>query len=79
MLSEVYAIVSEGEDLLSLEQGVHRIINRTTRELLEKVPRERERNWSSPATRRCYAWVGKRTGLRGFRLFLSYYAVKLPS
>ncbi len=61
MLSEVYAMVSESEDLLSLEQGVHRIINQSTRELLEKVLRERDEELAEGRDKKRLRMVGKRT------------------
>ena len=61
LLSEVYGVVSQSEDMLDLEQGVHRIVSQTTRELLEKVLQERDEELAERRDKKALRMVGRRT------------------
>ena len=61
LLSDVYEVVSQSEDMLDLEQGVHRLVNQTARELLEKVLQERDEELAEGRDKKALRMVGKRT------------------
>ncbi len=59
LLSDVSEVVGQSEDMLDLEQGVQRLVNQTTRELLEKVLQERDEELAEGRDKKAPRMVGR--------------------